>query len=247
MHAQVSQQRSAPRTACLDLSIIVPVYNEAENFPRLVQEVERQIARPFTMHVVYDFDEDSTVPVARRLAESRPWLKLVKNQSRGVVSAIRTGFSVVESGPALVMMADLSDDLTIIDRMLELYGQGYQIVCPSRYMRGGRQEGGPFMKRTLSRLAGLSLWYLVRFPTHDATNNYRLYDAALIRELGIESVGGFELALELTAKAFRRGVKITEVPTTWRDREAGTSRFRLMKWLPRYLSWYAYALRAQPR
>ena len=141
------------------------------------------------------------------------------------MSAIRTGFNVVESGPALVMMADLSDDLTIVDRMLKLYEQGYRIVCPSRYMPGGRQEGGPLMKRTLSRLAGLSLWYLVRFPTHDATNNYRLYDAALVRELGIESVGGFELALELTAKAFRRGVRITEVPTIWRDRDAGSSRF----------------------
>jgi glycosyltransferase involved in cell wall biosynthesis len=247
MPAQVTDQPDSTVAPCPELSIIVPVYNEAENFPRLVQEVERQIVRPFTMHVVYDFDEDSTVPVARKLAEIRPWLKLVKNQSRGVVSAIRTGFDAVRSGPALVMMADLSDDLTIIDRMLELYGQGYRIVCPSRYMRGGRQEGGPLIKRTLSRLAGLSLWYLVRFPTHDATNNYRLYDAALVRELGIESVGGFELALELTAKAFRRGVRITEVPTTWRDREAGTSRFRLMKWLPRYLSWYAYAMRPQAR
>ncbi len=98
------------------------------------------------------------------------------------------------------------------------------------------------MKRTLSRIAGLSLWYVIRFPTHDATNNFRLYDAALVNELGIESTGGFELALELTAKAFRRRAKIAEVPTTWRDRTAGESRFRLAKWLPKYLYWYSHAV-----
>ena len=228
------------------LALIVPVYNEAENFPRLVAEVERHVPPPYTLYMVYDFDGDTTVPVARQLALTRPWLRLVKNEGRGVVGAIRTGFRVVASGPALVLMADLSDDLSIVPEMLALYGQGFRVVCPSRYMRGGRQLGGPFLKRFLSRAAGLSLWYLAGFPTHDATNNFRLYDAALVNELGIESTGGFELALELTAKAFRRGVKIAEVPTTWRDRTAGESRFRLRKWLPRYLYWYVYALLARP-
>lgn len=225
------------------LTMIVPVYNEGENFPRLLAEVERDVPHPFTLHVVYDFDEDTTVPVAKAAAETRPWLKLVKNRhGRGVVGAIRTGFDEVGDGPALVVMADLSDDLRIVPKMLDLYRQGNRIVCPSRYMKGGSQEGGPWIKRTLSRLAGLSLRYSVRFPTHDATNNFRLYDAALVREMGIESTGGFELALELTAKAFHRGVPIAQTPTTWRDRTAGESRFQLMKWLPRYFYWYRYAL-----
>lgn len=61
------------------LQLIVPVYNEHENFPRLVEQVEQQLAPPFRMLVVYDFDEDTTVPVARDLAASRPWLELVRN------------------------------------------------------------------------------------------------------------------------------------------------------------------------
>src|SRR5207248_7908103 len=117
-------------------------------------------------------------------------------------------------------------------------------VCPSRYCAQGRQIGGPWLKRTLSRLAGISLSLAVRFPTRDATNNFRLYDAALVNELGIESAGGFELALELTAKAFRRGERIAEVPTTWRDRVAGESRFKIRKWLPKYAYWFGYALLA---
>lgn len=224
------------------LSLLVPVYNEAENFPRLVGEVERLVPRPFTLNVLYDFDADTTLPVARGLAKSRPWLKLVKNRGKGVVGALRTGFEEVERGPALVVMADLSDDLTAVPRMLDLYRRGARIVCPSRYCAQGQQLGGPWMKKTLSRLAGMSLNLVVHFPTRDATNNFRLYDAALVNRLGIESSGGFELALELTTKAFRRGVKIAEVPTTWRDRVAGESRFNFRKWLPKYAYWYGAAI-----
>src|SRR4051794_16129147 len=215
------------------LSLIVPVYNEADNFPRLVREVERHVPRPFVLYTVYDFDADTTLPVARELAVSRPWLRLVRNEGKGVVGALRTGFRVAASGPALVVMADLSDDLSGVRRMLELYRAGAKVVCPSRYCPRGRQVGGPWLKKALSRLAGVSLSLAVRFPTRDATNNFRLYDAALVNELGIESSGGFELALELTAKAFRRGARIAEVPTTWRDPVAGGSRFNFRKGLPR--------------
>ena len=226
------------------LSMVVPVYNGAENFPNLVREVERHVPGPFTLYVVYDFDADTTVPVARELAATRPWLRLVKNRGKGVAGALRTGFETVARGPVLVVMADLSDDLRDVPRMLAMYRSGVRVVCPSRYCPGGKQLGGPWLKRTLSRAAGLSLHLLVGFPTRDATNNFRLYDAALVNDLGVESVGGFELALELTAKAFRRGARIGELPTTWRDRVAGESRFNLKKWLPKYAYWYGYAVLA---
>ena len=226
------------------LALIVPVYNEAENFPALIREVERHVPPPYTLLTVYDFDADTTLPVARELAATRPWLKLVRNTSRGVAAAVRTGFAAVGSGPTAVVMADLSDDLSGLPRMLALYRAGARVVCPSRYVPGGRQIGGSWLKKTLSRVAGLTLSLIARFPTRDATNNFRLYDAALVNELRIESSGGFELALELTAKAFRRGVRIAELPTVWRDRVAGESKFQFRKWLPKYSYWFGFALRA---
>jgi glycosyltransferase involved in cell wall biosynthesis len=239
---------SAGSDGCELLSLIVPVYNEADNFPALVAEVEQKIPQPFILYMIYDFDEDTTVPVARALAASRPWLRLLKNElGRGAVWAIKAGFQTVNQGPALVIMADLSDDLSIVPEMLSLYRRGFRIVCPSRYMRGGRQVGGPVLKRLMSQTAGLSLYYLVGFPTHDCTNSFRLYDAALVNDLGIQSSGGFELALELTAKAFGRGVRIAELPTTWKGRTSGESRFQLRKWFPKYLYWYGYALAARWR
>jgi dolichol-phosphate mannosyltransferase len=227
------------------LSIIIPVYNEGANFPNLWANICSQIRSPFRALVIYDFDEDETLPVVQAIirdGESR--LKLVKNAIRpGVVGAILTGFNQVDDGPVLVMMADLSDDLKQVDLMLALYRQGYHVVVGSRYMKGGRIEGGPWLKQFLSRMAGLTLHWFRGIPTHDATNAFKVYDRQMLRSFTIESERGFELNLELTVKAFLRCYRIAEVPSSWRDRSHGQSRFRLWAWLPNYLKWYFHAFR----
>jgi hypothetical protein len=178
------------------------------------------------------------------IASGETRLTLLRNAyGRGVTGAIKTGLEAVESGPVLVTMADLSDEMTQVDRMYELYLQGYDLICGSRYMRGGKLIGGPFFKQLLSRMSGLTLHYFRGVPTHDATNSFKLYDSQMVRELRVESVAGFELGLELTVKAFLNGYRIAEIPSVWRDRTAGTSRFRVMHWMPHYLKWYFYAFR----
>lgn len=228
------------------LHIVVPVFNEAENFPGVYRAITEYIHAPYNILVVYDFDEDTTVPVARALAATDSRLKLVRNTiGRGPLNALRAGFAAVESGPILVTMGDLSDDLRDVDAMMALYRHGSDVVCGSRYMNGGRQAGGPFVKSALSRIAGLSLYYLRGVSTHDITNNFKIYNSDFIKSISIESTMGFSIAMEITAKAFIDGKSIAEVPTTWRNRPAGTSTFKLWKWLPQYLRWYLYAF--QPR
>ena len=70
--------------------------------------------------------------------------------------------------------------------------------------------------------------------------------ASVLEETPIESQGGFEYSLELTAKAYAAGRRIAEIPSTWRDRSAGKSRFKLRAWLPQYLRWYFYTLTHRP-
>ncbi len=225
------------------LNIVVPVYNEADNFPKLYKEVTGKIKIPFELSVVYDFDEDNTVPVAKKFQAKDKRVKLVKNTiGRGPMNAIKAGFASVKSGAVLVIMGDVCDDLGSVAEMYEHYEKGSSLVCGSRYMKGGRQIGGPVLKRIMSRLAGVSLYYLARIPTKDSTNNFKLYDKKFIESVDIESKAGFEIGLELTVKAFRGGFKISEVPTTWTDRAAGESNFKLWKWLPAYLHWYRIGL-----
>ena len=194
--------------------------------------------------MIYDFDEDNTIPVIKKLQRFDDRLVLVKNlYGPGVLNALKSGFRSASSGPCLVLMGDLSDDLTVVEKMVERYRLGFKIICASRYMPGGKQMGGPLLKKTLSRLAGLSLHYLSGIPTHDVTNSFKLYDKSLLDEIQIESKGGFEVGMELTVKAFRKGYPVCEIPATWQDRTAGNSRFKLWKWVPHYLRWYVYALR----
>lgn len=227
-----------------ELHIIVPVFNEDKNFPKTYSSIREHLGAGPNIIVVYDFDEDTTVPTVRKLAEQDSALTLLKNTlGRGPANALRAGFRSVQSGPILVVMADLSDDLRDVRTMIDLYRKGSAVVCGSRYMRGGRQIGGPLVKRMLSRLAGLSLYYMRGIPTHDITNNFKLYDSEMLKSITIESKMGFSIAMEITVKAFLAGKTITEVPTTWRDRTEGEARFKLFKWLPQYLRWYFLAFR----
>lgn len=226
------------------LNIVIPVFNEADNFPNLYKAVTKDIKTPFKLIIVYDFDEDTTVPVARKYAAKDKRVVLHKNDiGRGAINALKSGFNYVKSGPVMTMMADLCDDPKDANKMFKMYLDGYDLICGSRYMKGGKQIGGPLFKRTLSRLAGVSLYWFRRLPVHDATNNYRLYDKNFLKKIEIESKGGFEVGIELMVKAKKLGYKIGEVPTTWRDRTAGEAKFKLFKWLPSYMHWYIYAFR----
>jgi glycosyltransferase involved in cell wall biosynthesis len=200
--------------------------------------------------VVYDQDNDTTIPVVQRIASHYAFaIRLVKNHfGRGALNAIKSGFCEARHEAVLVIMADLSDDLRIVDDMYRLVtDEGFDIVCGSRYMPGGKQIGGPLLKKTLSRLAGTTLHHVVGISTSDVTNSFKMYNRRFLEGIQIESTGGFEVGMELVVKAFVSGGRITELPTTWQDRTAGKSRFRLWHWLPHYLRWYVYAFRGYAR
>ena len=225
------------------IQLLVPIYNEGENVRVLYSSLVSEGVPFDSLTFVYDFDEDITLPIIEELRALDPRVRADKNlYGRGVINALRWGFAHAARGPVIVIMGDNSDKLSIVPEMLEMWRNGATIVSPSRYMRGGKQYGGGFVKSLLSRCAGVSL-KLLGFPTADATNNFKLYDGSWLRQQTIESDGGFEVAIELCCKAFRTGKKITELPTEWRDRTMGESRFKLMKWLPRYLRWYFAILR----
>lgn len=223
------------------LSIVIPVFNEGDNIGRTLDCIAAQVATPHRILLVYDFDEDNTLPVVRARQGTGCDIRLVKNQKPGVVNAIKTGLRQSEEEYVLVTMADMSDDYADVDSMCGLLDQGYDLVCGSRYMAGGRQLGGPWLKKVLSRLVGISLHYWAGVPTSDATNSFKLYRKQMLDALTIESDGGFEIGMEIVVKAHALGYKVTEIPTCWTDRAAGTSRFRLIRWAPYYLRWYVTA------
>jgi glycosyltransferase involved in cell wall biosynthesis len=225
------------------LGIIIPVYNEADNIGKTLTTVEETVKTPHQIYVVYDFEEDNTLPVVREFIDRGLSLKLIRNPKRGVVNAIKTGLREAQEDYLLVTMADMSDDYSVVDIMCNLMTKGYDVVCGSRYVRGGKQIGGPIVKKTLSRIAGVSLKYVTGLPTHDITNSFKLYRKKILDVIELESDGGFEIGMEIVVKAHFSGFKVTETPCIWMDRQEGKSRFKILQWAPKYLRWYFYAVR----
>jgi glycosyltransferase involved in cell wall biosynthesis len=226
------------------ISLVVPVFNEAENIQGFLTDVESAVLEPHETLLVYDFPEDSTLPAVAAMQPPCPSVRLVHNTlGRGVLNALKAGFQASKGDVVIVMMADRSDEPKDVAEMARRVRGGADVVAGSRYVKGGSQVGGPLVKRTLSRMAGVSLHWLAGLPIHDATNNFRAYSRRVIEQIPIEGEASFALALELTLKAHWNGWRIEEVPTTWRDRTAGQSRFRTFAWMPHYLRWYLKAMR----
>ncbi|MGA2584311.1 MAG: methyltransferase domain-containing protein [Tepidisphaeraceae bacterium] len=227
-------------------SVVVPVFNESEMIGEYCRHAVTYLPPNYELLIVYDFPEDTTLAALAALpGEAKPAnIRLIHNTlGRGVRFAIDAGMRAAKADVVVVMMADVSDDFAKVPRMIELAESGADVVCASRYMRGGRQIGGPMVKGFLSRMAGITLHWLAGVPTHDPTNSFKAYRRDFLQKTPIQSTAGFCLGMELTVKAHFNGGRVEEVPATWRDRTAGQSRFKLFKWLPAYLHWYWWALR----
>ncbi len=227
----------------MKLSIVTPVYHEEKNIINVISEIEKKVKTPYELLIVYDDRKDPTYSVVENFLKKNPIspIRLIKTSfgtGMGVMNAIKTGFKEAQGESVVVVMGDLSDDIANIDKMVKLIDQGFDIVCGSRYMKGGQQVGGPLIKSLLSRTAGLSLHYIFRIPTKDSTNAFKMYRRKVLDTIEIESTGGFEYSLELVIKSHAKGYKITEIPTVWTNRVEGKSNFKLLKWLPLYAKWY---------
>jgi glycosyltransferase involved in cell wall biosynthesis len=226
----------------LRLSVVVPVYNEGDAIVPVLNRLFEAITLPCEVLAVFDTLDDTTRPYLEKYAESEPRLVPTLNTyGRGPARALRFGIEHAIADVVVVTMADGSDDALQIDQLARLVERGVVVAAASRYMTGGRQVSAPSVKSLLSRVAGLTLYWFGRVGTHDATNSFKAYDRQFVRDVQIESDAGFELGLEMVAKARRRRLPVAEIPTIWLDRAAGQSNFKVREWIPRYLRWYRYA------
>jgi dolichol-phosphate mannosyltransferase len=240
--ADLVRRRADSDPNALRLSIVIPAYNEGEHIVPVLERLFEAVMLPCEVLVVVDDEADTTRPVVQRLAEREPRLHcLINTYGRGPANAIRYGIDHATTPVAVVTMADGCDDVRQIDDLVRLVERGVAVAAASRYMAGGQQVGGPLLKGMMSAGAGRSLRLLARVGTRDATNSFKAYSTAFVRAVGIDSRDGFEIGIELTAKAKRLRLPIAEIPTIWLDRHEGLSNFRVAAWMPKYLRWYRFA------
>jgi glycosyltransferase involved in cell wall biosynthesis len=228
---------SSPR-----VSIVIPAYNEGEEILPGLERLVEAVSTDAEVLVVVDSAADTTIgPVEEFGRKHRQVRPVVQDYGRGPAYAIKYGIDHAAAPTVVVTMADGCDDPRQIDDLVLLVERGVVVAAASRYMPGGQQVGGPRFKTFLSRMAGRTLDLFANVGTRDATNSFKAYDASFVRDVGIDSRDGFEIGLELTAKARRLRRPVAEIPTIWLDRTFGQSNFKLSKWIPKYLRWYRFA------
>lgn len=223
-------------------TIVIPAYNEGQSIIPGLERIIACVSADVAVFVVVDSESDTTKYPVDQFSKKHTNVSLLVNTfGRGPAYAIKYGIARAETPVVVVTMADGCDDARQIDELISLVERGVVVAAASRYMPGGQQVGGPRFKAFLSKSAGRVLFWFGGVGTRDATNSYKAYSRDFIELVGIESDKGFEIGLELTAKARRLRKPIAEIPTIWLDRQHGESNFKLLKWLGAYLHWFFFA------
>ena len=233
----------------LDLDIIIPVYNEADNILKVLEQFKLHIKANYRILICYDFTEDNTLPVLKHYQDHiskqnnlAPFnLKLVQNQSKGPLAAIVSGFKQSSAPYVLVYPADDFINAKLIDPMLSMAKNGADLVCPSRFMPGGYMKNCPKLKSLLMQSGNFLLYHGAKIGTHDSSNGFRLFSRKVLDTINIESTKGFAYSIELLVKAHRLNYKIQEIPSQWVERTNGQSRFKVFGWFSCYGRWFLYA------
>ncbi len=218
----------------MDLSIVIPMYNEAENVRTTLNRVEEAMA-PFqgTYEViaVNDGSHDQTLEILKEVAEQNEKLRIVsysKNMGRGM--ALRRGFKESKGEIVVSIDADLSYDPKYILDFIELLRKetDINIVLASPYMPGGGVQGVPLIRLWISKLGNKILRFAMPNRIYTSTGIFRAYRKGVLDSLELES-DGKEIHLEILSKAMALGYRVKEVPAVLRGRKKGESKFKFRK------------------
>ena len=203
------------------ISVVVPVYNEEENIPELVERVAASLApREFELIVIDDGSRDGSAGALERLAESRPWLRplyLIRNY--GQSAALQAGFDAARGELIVTLDGDLQNDPADIPALLQMLETQPDIDVISGW-RKARQD------RTVSRkipsmIANFIISRVTGVKLHDYGCALKLYRAQVIRDLKVYG----ELHRFIPALAADVGAKIVEVPVRHHARARGQSKY----------------------
>jgi dolichol-phosphate mannosyltransferase len=206
----------------VDVSIVIPTYNEADNVEKLVSGIA-SLGLDVEVIIVDDSSPDGTGKIAEALKKSYSNLLVLHRKKRGLASAVVEGFDVSKGGIIGVMDADFSHPPVMIPRLIEPIKSGEaELVVASRYMGGGRILGWNLLRKFTSRGAVLLSRPLT--PIKDSVSGFFFMKRDVIKGVKL-SPKGYKIGLEVIVKGrFKRAV---EVPYTFTNRKTGKSKLNL--------------------
>ncbi len=229
----------SPKLAPLKLlSVVIPARDEAGCICSTVEHlhVELRINNvPHEIIVVDDGSTDGTWDKLTDLQTRLPILRPLQNAGfHGFGRAIICGLDNMLGDAAVIMMADESDDCRDVVRYWQELNNGYDCVFGSRFSKGGRVIGYPFLKLVLNRAANLFVKLIFRIKLNDTTNAFKAYRREVVQGCRPLIAPHFNLTVELPLKAIVRGYSWTMIPITWRNRRTGMAKLRISEMGSRY-------------
>jgi len=215
----------------LQLSVVVPTYNEVENIVELIERVESALrGARFEVIIVDDGSPDGTADVAESLNEKYGNVVVLRRTGKlGLASAIVEGVKASKGGVVAVMDADLQHPPELLPEMLSKIRGGRDVVIASRYAERGGVKGWSIVRRVVSKgaisLARLLLPEVGRVK--DPVSGYFMFRKELLEGLRLEALG-YKFLLELLVK--RPGAKTAEVPYVFKPRRRGRSKLGLIEY-----------------
>jgi dolichol-phosphate mannosyltransferase len=207
----------------VDLSMVVPTYNERQRIAELVEALFRTCSSQgveLELVIVDDNSPDGTGAVADDLAKTHRIRVVHRPGKLGLGTAVVAGFGVASAGIVGVMDADFSHPPGLVPRMLAIFRMtDADIVVASRYVPGGAALNWPIARRVMSRVACMLARPLS--PIRDAASGFFLIRRDIGTAVAIKA-GGFKICLELLVRAWPQ--RIVELPYHFDDRELGESK-----------------------
>lgn len=200
---------------------MVPTYNEAATIPILAERLAVALSgRAWEIILVDDGSPDGTADIAAALAPRIPVRVVRRGRKAGLASAVVDGFAAASGDVLVVMDADLSHPPEAVPGLVDALAGGAELAIGSRYVAGGGIVDWPLRRRVVSRVACLMGNLLV--PVRDATSGFFALRRSVVDGVAI-APRGFKIGFEVMARGRYR--RVVEVAYTFRDREAGRSKF----------------------
>src|SRR5438094_428737 len=179
--------------------------------------------------VIDDNSPDGTGRLADRLAEELDYVDVLhRPRKEGLGPAYVAGFRrALADGAELIleMDCDFSHDPADVPRLIAAADEA-DVVLGSRYVRGGRVDDWGAGRRFVSRAGSLYAQVLLAAPVRDLTGGFKCYRREVLERIDLDAISsrGYAFQIETTYRALRAGFRVVEVPITFTDREAGTSK-----------------------
>ena len=208
--------------------VIIPTYNESESLPGVLERLRRAVPDAHVL-VADDNSPDGTGALADALAAKDDHIHVLHRAGKeGLGKAYLAGFAWgLERGYDVIVEMD-ADGAHRPEELPRLLAQipHADVVLGSRWVPGGSVVNWPASRRVLSQGGSLYTRLALGIPTRDATGGYRAYRASALRALDLGTVesNGYCFQIDLLWRALQRGLVVREVPITFVEREAGTSK-----------------------